>query len=974
LEIFIINLYLCNRKSNNSGIKSHKQHTNYLYSTKMKKLTNLLKSLLVVAMLGIGSNAWGDDWSTVWSANFSSAPSGMTYSVTNGSCDISNGYINYQQGGGSGDRAINTAFTDSKFAVDTNWKMEFDWNCGSSNTNTSYVTFATNNGNAFKLTWVKYASGVVVTDASDTELTTTLPLLGYKQATCSSWSHITIIGDTENGIYLTITNGTSTYVDNVLVTSTFGYPKTFNGSFGKTVSSMFIDNIDFATPAVAGYVAPPTGTITAPAGNDRKFTLSCLTDGATIYYADSDLEIGADGWTAYSSEVTTSAATIYAYASDGVNNSEKINFATGAGTAITLNAPVITLSNIAATADIYYPVVTIGNDQSGLALVPASTTLSYEFNGETISASSPYTFIGTGELVVTVSADGYTSNSASYTVNTGYVKTGTIDLAAITENELSTVWTKTSDASQLPADNWISRYSSASYPAYVYDYTNESANKNDVIDGLVVNISSKDADPGVTPTFYVGAGMILPTKKLNASDLSESGTWNTNISVGIAGGTSDQIAVYTYPTNYGFSTSTSVIAGNTNFNLYRYSDMLTKVEIYSPYTSMSIVGDFSANEWDAANGIEMTRDTEDPHIWTAVVKDFVVTSSKYIYKYKATANGKWGVYELGEDDNSSKDQIYNFDYDGAGEGKYTLTFTVNTSTHRVSLAIEKQKTATIYFANTADWTAENIKAYTWNETGNNGWPGEVMTATGTQIDGKDVYEWSTYALDIPTMIIISNNGSNTERTGDQPFVNGFTYDASGNVTITKSITAAGWATLCSPFALDFSGDIENLEAAYIVTGGADNKLIKEKVTGTVPANTGLLLKSKDEVEAEVVIPVVANSDTDVSDNKLVGVTADTNIEAGAGYVLMNDETNGLGFYLNSNAFKVGANTAYLPANFDVTESGARFFLIEGGIATGISDVRSKMEDVRSFYDLQGRRVAQPTKGLYINKGKKVVVK
>ena len=51
---------------------------------------------------------------------------------------------------------------------------------------------------------------------------------------------------------------------------------------------------------------------------------------------------------------------------------------------------------------------------------------------------------------------------------------------------------------------------------------------------------------------------------------------------------------------------------------------------------------------------------------------------------------------------------------------------------------------------------------------------------------------------------------------------------------------------------------------------------------------------------------------------------------------------------------------------------------EGTVATtttGIADVRSKMEDVRGeIYDLQGRRVAQPTKGLYIVNGKKVVIK
>jgi hypothetical protein len=43
--------------------------------------------------------------------------------------------------------------------------------------------------------------------------------------------------------------------------------------------------------------------------------------------------------------------------------------------------------------------------------------------------------------------------------------------------------------------------------------------------------------------------------------------------------------------------------------------------------------------------------------------------------------------------------------------------------------------------------------------------------------------------------------------------------------------------------------------------------------------------------------------------------------------------------------------------------------------TGIEDVKCKKEDARSgIFDLQGRRVAQPTKGLYIVNGRKVVLK
>ena len=187
-------------------------------------------------------------------------------------------------------------------------------------------------------------------------------------------------------------------------------------------------------------------------------------------------------------------------------------------------------------------------------------------------------------------------------------------------------------------------------------------------------------------------------------------------------------------------------------------------------------------------------------------------------------------------------------------------------------------------------------------------------------------------------------------------------------TVSKTITAAGWATYCSPYALDLA-NATGLTDAYIVTGGNGGVLAKTSVkSGTVPAYTGLLLKGS---AGTATIPVVTSSTTDVSANKLVGVTTNTVIAANAGYVLM--ESPSLGFYKNSNAFTVGANTAYLPANFD--GSSARGFIALDGDATGISTIAKSQEpNANSYYDLQGRRVAQPTKGLYIKDGKIVIVK
>ena len=198
------------------------------------------------------------------------------------------------------------------------------------------------------------------------------------------------------------------------------------------------------------------------------------------------------------------------------------------------------------------------------------------------------------------------------------------------------------------------------------------------------------------------------------------------------------------------------------------------------------------------------------------------------------------------------------------------------------------------------------------------------------------------------------------------------YVALSLKSVSKTITSAGWATYCSPYALDLA-NATNLTDAYIVTGGAGGVLNKTSVKGgTVPANTGLLLKGTEGSAVDVTIPVVASSSTNVSSNKLIGKTASYNLEANDGYVLMNDATHGLAFYKNENDFTVGANTAYLPANFTV--SGARsFFSLFNAETTGIEDaVKSKEIKDKIFYNLSGQRVKKATKGLYIVNGKKYV--
>lgn len=233
-------------------------------------------------------------------------------------------------------------------------------------------------------------------------------------------------------------------------------------------------------------------------------------------------------------------------------------------------------------------------------------------------------------------------------------------------------------------------------------------------------------------------------------------------------------------------------------------------------------------------------------------------------------------------------------------------------------------------------------------------------------------EFTVYAT--TGSLYINGANSGTEKTNLSTSFDYVLIKRIGDATVSKSISAAGWATYCSPYALDFS-NVEGL-TAYIVKGAdAEGNLAKTEVT-TVPANTGVLLKG---AAGDYNISVVASSSTDVTDNKMVGVTAETKLAATGGWVLMDSPS--LGFYCNTNEFTLGANTAYIPVDEDdfktpPTEGAkTRFFSLDGEDATAINGIKGeKNADNAAIYNLAGQRVNGGYKGIVIKNGKKVFVK
>ena len=137
----------------------------------------------------------------------------------------------------------------------------------------------------------------------------------------------------------------------------------------------------------------------------------------------------------------------------------------------------------------------------------------------------------------------------------------------------------------------------------------------------------------------------------------------------------------------------------------------------------------------------------------------------------------------------------------------------------------------------------------------------------------------------------------------------------------------------------------------------------------IPAGKAVILKSS---AASITLTPAATTQT-LDGNQLQGTTAAITGAAGNIYVL-NKGTNGVGFYKLSTTGTLGANKAYLTYSGS-SPAPAFFGFGDNNGTTGINAVNGSELTVNGeYYNLAGQRVAQPTKGLYIVNGKKVIIK
>ena len=184
-------------------------------------------------------------------------------------------------------------------------------------------------------------------------------------------------------------------------------------------------------------------------------------------------------------------------------------------------------------------------------------------------------------------------------------------------------------------------------------------------------------------------------------------------------------------------------------------------------------------------------------------------------------------------------------------------------------------------------------------------------------------------------------------------------------TVSVTMGEAGWMTYSNVgAALSFEG-----VTAYRVSSVAEDHVNLIPIT-EAPANTPVLLKAAPGVYNLTVIASAEKTGT----NKLsISDGTKTSDETYNVYALAK-KNDVVGFYKVHAGVMVPAGKCFISVKIATEQATARDFLgfIEEN-ATRINAVENG-QSTDEVFDLQGRQVKQPTKGLYIKNGKKVIIK
>lgn len=192
-----------------------------------------------------------------------------------------------------------------------------------------------------------------------------------------------------------------------------------------------------------------------------------------------------------------------------------------------------------------------------------------------------------------------------------------------------------------------------------------------------------------------------------------------------------------------------------------------------------------------------------------------------------------------------------------------------------------------------------------------------------------------------------------------------------------TINQYGSGTFCSDYALDFS-EVPGLKA-YVASGYKPSTGVVTLVrVESIPGGTGLFVKGTPG--ETYTVPVIETSD-DYFLNMLAGTLESTAVYPTDGeytnykYTVNTGDTTPKFYQIAAETyFQAGKAYLQIPTAWVSSASKSIAIRYDDGETTGIDEVENENIADNAIYDLQGRKVDNPSSGIYIVNGKKIFIK
>ena len=200
---------------------------------------------------------------------------------------------------------------------------------------------------------------------------------------------------------------------------------------------------------------------------------------------------------------------------------------------------------------------------------------------------------------------------------------------------------------------------------------------------------------------------------------------------------------------------------------------------------------------------------------------------------------------------------------------------------------------------------------------------------------------------------------------------GVTSPEQYEITYEIPINSHGYASLY----LDMPAKVPTGSTAYYCTTDGDMAYLTP-VGSIIPDSVGVIITSTPGTTCVLTYTTASNDKEEAihAANQLIGFAEDTTIPAdNYTYYALNAKDNKVGFYVpqttTEEGFVAKAYKAYL--RVPTEQKVAAYYLPNNNDETRVVPITQISEDI--IYDLQGRVVTNPTQGIYIKGGKKIVI-